>query len=206
MKRENLTRHKGNILIKYKCRKVDTQSVSTFFPFFLFYVTFLVFVYYIRKKSVIFAKTIKNKRRMEKRFTPDFIRELAPNEVFVFGSNLSGAHGGGAALVALRKFGAVWGQGVGLQGQSYGIPTMHVTSKFRSWAMVLATPFIWVNAIARCSAATRRYGKKPIHRRSMPRHATRSAWSAPMPVRNWAIAVRERSSSFMKTANSISLK
>ena len=61
---------------------------------------------------------------MEKRFTPDFIRELKPNEVFVFGSNLSGAHGGGAALVALRKFGAVWGQGVGLQGQSYGIPTM----------------------------------------------------------------------------------
>ena len=61
---------------------------------------------------------------MEKRFTPDFIRELKPNEVFVFGSNLSGAHGGGAALVALRKFGAVWGQGVGMQGQSYGIPTM----------------------------------------------------------------------------------
>ena len=61
---------------------------------------------------------------MERRFTPDFIRELAPNKVFVFGSNLSGAHGGGAALVALRKFGAVWGQGVGLQGQSYGIPTM----------------------------------------------------------------------------------
>ena len=61
---------------------------------------------------------------MEKRFTPDFIRDLKPNEVFVFGSNLSGSHGGGAALVALRKFGAVWGQGVGLQGQSYGIPTM----------------------------------------------------------------------------------
>jgi len=61
---------------------------------------------------------------MEKRFTPDFIKELATNEVFVFGSNLSGSHGGGAALVALRKFGAVWGQGVGLQGQSYGIPTM----------------------------------------------------------------------------------
>ena len=42
----------------------------------------------------------------------------------MFGSNLAGAHGGGAALVALRFFGAVWGQGVGLQGQSYGIPTM----------------------------------------------------------------------------------
>lgn len=61
---------------------------------------------------------------MEKRFTPNFITELKPNEVFVFGSNLSGSHGGGAALVALEKFGAVWGQGVGLQGQSYGIPTM----------------------------------------------------------------------------------
>ena len=42
----------------------------------------------------------------------------------MFGSNLSGMHGGGAALIAYRKFGAIWGQGVGLQGQSYGIPTM----------------------------------------------------------------------------------
>jgi O-acetyl-ADP-ribose deacetylase (regulator of RNase III) len=58
-------------------------------------------------------------------FTPERITTLAPNEVFVFGSNLSGAHGGGAALLAVRRFGAVWGQGVGMQGQSYAIPTMH---------------------------------------------------------------------------------
>ena len=57
-------------------------------------------------------------------FTPDFITELKPDEVFVFGSNLAGSHGGGAAYVAWRKFGAVMGQGVGLQGQSYAIPTM----------------------------------------------------------------------------------
>jgi len=57
-------------------------------------------------------------------FTPDFITELKPNEIFVFGSNLAGAHGGGAAYIAYEKFGAVWGQGVGLQGQSYAIPTM----------------------------------------------------------------------------------
>ena len=57
-------------------------------------------------------------------FTPEFITELRPDEVFVFGSNLAGSHGGGAAYVAWRKFGAVMGQGVGLQGQSYGIPTM----------------------------------------------------------------------------------
>ena len=60
----------------------------------------------------------------EKRTTPENITSLAPNEVFVFGSNLSGMHGGGAAWVAYRKFGAIMGQGVGLQGQSYGIPTM----------------------------------------------------------------------------------
>ena len=45
--------------------------------------------------------------------------------MFVFGSNLEGKHGSGAARAALDKFGAVWGQGVGLQGQSYAIPTMH---------------------------------------------------------------------------------
>ena len=61
---------------------------------------------------------------MKDRFTPENISKLAPNEVFVFGSNLMGHHGGGAAWVAMNRFGAIWGQGVGLQGQSYGIPTM----------------------------------------------------------------------------------
>lgn len=62
---------------------------------------------------------------MKTQFTPDFITELKENEIFVFGSNLQGMHGGGAARLAHEKFGAIWGQGVGLQGQSYGIPTMH---------------------------------------------------------------------------------
>ena len=57
-------------------------------------------------------------------FTPERITELKADEVFVFGSNLAGMHGGGAAFVAYRKFGAVWGCGVGPQGQSYAIPTM----------------------------------------------------------------------------------
>ena len=60
----------------------------------------------------------------QKRTTPEFISELKPGEIFVFGSNLRGMHGGGAAYAAYRKFGAVMGQGVGLQGQSYAIPTM----------------------------------------------------------------------------------
>jgi hypothetical protein len=60
----------------------------------------------------------------EKRITPEWITDLKEDEVFVFGSNLKGMHGGGAARVAYDKFGAVWGQGVGMQGQSYAIPTM----------------------------------------------------------------------------------
>jgi len=55
--------------------------------------------------------------------TPEIISTLGNNEVFVFGSNLAGRHGGGAARTAL-KWGAVMGQGVGLQGQTYAIPTM----------------------------------------------------------------------------------
>jgi len=61
---------------------------------------------------------------MNNRTTPEYIKELQPNEIFVFGSNLQGMHGGGAARTAYLKFGAVLGQGVGLQGQSYAIPTM----------------------------------------------------------------------------------
>ena len=57
-------------------------------------------------------------------FVQENISTLQPNQIFVFGSNLSGMHGGGAARAAYNKFGAVWGQGVGLQGQSYAIPTM----------------------------------------------------------------------------------
>lgn len=60
-----------------------------------------------------------------RRYTPSHISSLEPNEVFVFGSNLYGMHGGGAAAAAMRHFGAIWGQGVGMQGQSYAIPTMH---------------------------------------------------------------------------------
>ena len=57
-------------------------------------------------------------------YTPEKISELKDGEIFVFGSNLAGSHGGGAARLAHERFGAVWGQGVGLQGRSYGIPTM----------------------------------------------------------------------------------
>ena len=67
----------------------------------------------------------KNMEDMKKgRITPRWIDSLKENEIFVFGSNLAGMHGGGAARIACLHFGAVMGKGVGLQGQSYAIPTM----------------------------------------------------------------------------------
>ncbi len=57
---------------------------------------------------------------------------LKPKEVFVFGSNLSGRHGAGAAKTAALRFGAIYGQGYGLQGRSYGIPTKGFCSSMHS--------------------------------------------------------------------------
>lgn len=60
----------------------------------------------------------------KQRITPNHIKTLADNEIFVFGSNANGMHGGGAARAAVNHFGAIWGQGHGLQGQSYAIDSM----------------------------------------------------------------------------------
>lgn len=51
------------------------------------------------------------------------ITQLKPNEIFVFGSNLAGRHGKGAALYARQHFGAQYGVGVGPTGRCYAIPT-----------------------------------------------------------------------------------
>jgi hypothetical protein len=62
------------------------------------------------------------------------IESLQPGEVFVFGSNGQGAHGGGAARFAYDRFGAIWGQAEGLQGQSYAIDTMSGLAEFEAQA------------------------------------------------------------------------
>jgi hypothetical protein len=48
-------------------------------------------------------------------------------DIFVFGSNLAGRHGKGAALFARQQRGAIYGQGIGRQGGSYAIPTKDVS-------------------------------------------------------------------------------
>jgi O-acetyl-ADP-ribose deacetylase (regulator of RNase III) len=59
-----------------------------------------------------------------RRVASDRIAELGENEIFVFGSNIQGAHGGGAAWFAHKTFGAEWGVGEGLTGRTYALPTM----------------------------------------------------------------------------------
>ena len=84
-------------------------------------------IYYekIERREVRFSdEDFFNEKAQAVRTTPERIDRLEPNQVFVFGSNLDGHHGGGAARAAVLKFGAVYGKGVGLQGQSYAIPTM----------------------------------------------------------------------------------
>lgn len=61
---------------------------------------------------------------MKRKYAPEIINELAQNEIFVFGSNRAGYHVGGAAKLAVEKYGAIYGQSEGLQGQSYAIPTI----------------------------------------------------------------------------------
>ena len=72
-------------------------------------------------RDFIFRDMDKKKKG---RVTPEWIDDLQENQVFVFGSNLAGMHGGGAAHIARLRFGAVMGNGVGMQGRSYAIPTM----------------------------------------------------------------------------------
>lgn len=77
----------------------------------------------VLRSDKYYNKTLRMASRT-RRYSPELISSLLPDEIFVFGSNLQGHHGGGAARAAYNKFGAVWGQGTGLQGQSYAIPTM----------------------------------------------------------------------------------
>ena len=104
-------------------------------------------------KFAISMKTYKGIERPE--YTPEYITELKPDEVFVFGSNLEGMHGGGAAWIAFRQFGAVMGCGVGLRGQSYAIPTMQggvetikpYVDEFIAFAKVHPEMFFYVTRI-----------------------------------------------------------
>ena len=77
---------------------------------------------------------------MIERTTPEIITKLKDNEVFVFGSNLSGRHGKGAAKTALG-WGAKYGQASGIQGKTYGIPTKDASIR-RTLSIEEIKPFV----------------------------------------------------------------
>ena len=79
----------------------------------------------VRKTDKVCKKLVS-----EQRFYEGLIGELPENGVFVFGSNPEGRHGAGTARIALLKFGAIYGQGRGLQGKSYGLVTKNLTPKY----------------------------------------------------------------------------
>lgn len=76
------------------------------------------------------------------RFTPENIKELKRNEVFVFGSNANGHHGGGAARCAMDYFHAEWGKAEGMTGQCYAIPTLDKN-------MQKVDPFVLLDSISK---------------------------------------------------------
>lgn len=79
---------------------------------------------------------------MENRITYEPVTELYPHEIFVFGSNLAGRHGKGAALFAQQNLGAVYGIGIGPQGQCYAIPTKD--HDIRTLPIKEIEPFVFV--------------------------------------------------------------
>jgi len=74
------------------------------------------------------------------RETPELVKKLNPNEIFVFGSNQSGRHGKGAARTAMG-WGAIYGQAEGLQGRTYGIPTVNASIS-RSLSVEEIRPYV----------------------------------------------------------------
>lgn len=82
---------------------------------------------YYRKVVVCPYLKIEKKIVMRKFYIGNVTPEA--NTIFVFGSNPEGRHGAGAAKIARNQFGAIYGQGEGLQGNAYALPTKDLRVK-----------------------------------------------------------------------------
>ena len=85
---------------------------------------FIFFSYICSKTRCNQSLLLFSTMKYDREYTPEFITSLKDNEIFVFGSNIHGMHGGGAARAAWQKFDAEWGVGEGLTGKCYALPTM----------------------------------------------------------------------------------
>lgn len=79
--------------------------------------------------------------------TPENIQKLDNNQIFVFGSNIYGRHGKGAAKLARTKFGAINGEGEGLFGQSYAIPTKDAALQPLPLKMIKSSIDVFLNKV-----------------------------------------------------------
>ena len=114
--------------VTQRCQKMMHDVVIPYFKRYFDASEYGTYMSLCEDASSTFASDKINNNNMKdwktERITPRWIEHLKENEIFVFGSNLAGMHGGGAARIARLHFGAIMGQGIGLQGQSYAIPTM----------------------------------------------------------------------------------
>ena len=98
-----------------------------------------------------------NSKNMQNHYSGDIV--FAPDVIFVFGSNPQGRHGAGSAKVARLQFGAVYGQGEGLQGNAYALPTKDLRVKenngFRS-----IPPRTIIESIRKLYGCTREHPEK----------------------------------------------
>ena len=98
--------------------------------YYLMQIGCIEMIYLCKKMRFILNINVEKGKIMSKNRTdnPNIasgkIDALEKDEIFVFGSNLAGRHLGGAAKAAHNRFGAQWGVGIGLTGQTYAIPTM----------------------------------------------------------------------------------
>ena len=81
-----------------------------------------------------------------KYWTGTVIESLAPNEIFVFGSNPGGLHAGGAAYAAM-KLGAIWGFGRGIKGQTYALVTKNLEDNFVEPSTGILYPFAGLRSV-----------------------------------------------------------
>ena len=72
---------------------------------------------------MLLAMVVRYNEGMAKYNEMGLIEELDDGGAFVFGNNGAGAHMGGTVAMAVAKFGGIYGQAVGLQGQSYALNT-----------------------------------------------------------------------------------
>lgn len=81
---------------------------------------------------------------VRRKITPNNIQNLDPGQIFVFGSNIEGFHGKGAAKLAFEKFGAEYYKGFGLQGSSFAIPTVKMLPTKTTLPVEKIQEYIWM--------------------------------------------------------------